>query len=184
MTSIRQSPKQPEVLRRKLLACTAQLAAEQGINAVTIQAVAAAAGVTKGGLLHHFPSKEKLIEAVFRDQIEQFDGAIEALLADDADTHGCFSRAYINVVLQLSDNPLIAQSLSVISDTALCQIWSDWLRDRLTRHQATDASIELEVIRYAADGYWLADLWKVDSAIRQEREILRLHLINATMKAP
>ncbi|MFG1295702.1 TetR/AcrR family transcriptional regulator [Xanthobacter variabilis] len=182
MMNIRQSPKQPEMLRRKLLDCTAQLAAEQGVNAVTVQAVAAAAGVTKGGLFHHFPSKEKLIEAVVRDQMEQFDGAIESHLVDDSDNYGCFTRAYLNVVLQLGDNPLFAQSLSLTCDPMLCEIWSDWLRGRLARHQTTDSSIELEIIRYAADGYWLTDLWRVDNDIRREREAVRLHLINATRK--
>jgi AcrR family transcriptional regulator len=57
--------KQPEQVRRALLDCAAQLAVENGLSAVTLQAVAEAAGVTKGGLLHHFASKQILIEAVF-----------------------------------------------------------------------------------------------------------------------
>lgn len=36
----------------------------QGIANLTIEAVAAEAGLSKGGLLHHFPSKDRLIEAM------------------------------------------------------------------------------------------------------------------------
>lgn len=183
MLAPRRRTKQPELLRRKLLDCTARLAAEQGIVAVTVQAVAAAAGVTKGGLFHHFPSKEKLIEAVFRDQLDRFDAAIESALVGDSDTRGCFSRAYVNVVVHLGDNPLMTQSLSVISDPALRKLWSDWLRMRLDRHRATDAGVDLEVIRYAADGVWLADLWGVEGDLREDRDTLRLRLLNDTKKS-
>lgn len=36
----------------------------QGIASMTLDAVAAEAGISKGGLLHHFPSKDRLIEAL------------------------------------------------------------------------------------------------------------------------
>lgn len=172
--------KQPEVVRRALLDCTARLAAEHGIAAVTAQAVAAAAGVTKGGLFHHFPSKEKLIEAVFKDQIDQFDAAVESALIGDPYTDGCFTRAYVNVVVRLGDNPLMAQSLSVMNDPALRKLWSDWIRARLERHRETDSGAHLETVRYAADGIWLSDLWGVDTDLRSDREALRSRLLDAT----
>ena len=63
MTNAHERKKQPEVVRRNLLDCAAKLAAEQGVAALSVQAVADAAGVTKGGLFHHFPSKQVLLEA-------------------------------------------------------------------------------------------------------------------------
>lgn len=165
-----------------MLDCTSRIAAEQGLNAVTVQAVAAAAGVTKGGLFHHFSSKEKLIEAVVRDQLDQFDAAIEERLTADGNTHGCFTRAYVEVVLGLDDNPLMAQALSLIGDPMLCAIWSGWLRNRLERHRETDSGVKLEIVRYASDGYWLTDLWKVADDVRGERDTVRLHLLNSTKK--
>jgi AcrR family transcriptional regulator len=36
----------------------------QGIANLTLEAVAAEAGMSKGGLLHHFPSKDRLVEAM------------------------------------------------------------------------------------------------------------------------
>src|SRR5581483_4435078 len=46
--------KQPEQVRRALLDCAATIAMDHGVSGITVQAVAAAAGVTKGGLFHHF----------------------------------------------------------------------------------------------------------------------------------
>jgi AcrR family transcriptional regulator len=63
--------KQPELVRRALLDHAAKLAVEQGLAAVTVQAVSDAAGVTKGGFTHHFPSKQALIDTVFHELLEK-----------------------------------------------------------------------------------------------------------------
>ena len=46
--------------RDRILAALRALLAEGGTDAVTLEAVAARAGVSKGGLLYHFPSKAAL----------------------------------------------------------------------------------------------------------------------------
>ncbi len=42
-----------------------RVAEEQGLSAVTIDAVAEEAGITKGGLLYHFPSRTALLGGVY-----------------------------------------------------------------------------------------------------------------------
>jgi AcrR family transcriptional regulator len=49
---------------------------KEGERAATMDAVAAAAGVSKGGLLYHFPSKEAMVEGLCQ--------RLEALTEDDA----------------------------------------------------------------------------------------------------
>src|SRR6266404_2353237 len=55
----------------------------QGINCLTLDAVAAEAGVSKGGLLYHYPSKEKpiaaMVERIVRKWQDDFHAAIEAV---------------------------------------------------------------------------------------------------------
>lgn len=50
----------------RLLDVAAQTLRDQGMAGLTLDAVAKEAGVGKGGLLHHFPSKDALVEAVLR----------------------------------------------------------------------------------------------------------------------
>lgn len=176
--------KQPERVRRALLDCVAKLAAEQGLAAVTIQAVADAAGVTKGGLLHHFASKQALIEAVFADLLDQLDREIEALMAADPDAVGRFTRAYVRACF--ADRMLGATSLwaalavSLITEPALRQLWSQWLVARLERHRDTDDMPTLAVVRLAADGVWLSDLLEKDSVSRRDVAALEPQLLALT----
>lgn len=63
----------PPHARDKVLNAFLAMLHAEGERAATMDAVAARAGVSKGGLLYHFPSKEALGEAVlarFREQAE------------------------------------------------------------------------------------------------------------------
>ncbi len=52
--------------RTRLLDAAAQTLRDQAMAGPTLAAVAKEAGVGKGGLLHHFPSKDALVKAVLR----------------------------------------------------------------------------------------------------------------------
>jgi AcrR family transcriptional regulator len=51
--------------RREIIETATRLFAERGYAAVSIEAVLAACGISRGALYHHFQSKEALLEAVF-----------------------------------------------------------------------------------------------------------------------
>src|SRR5690606_6550579 len=64
--------------RGELLDAAEELLSEQGSTALTLSAVADRAGVSKGGLLYHFSTKEALIKAMVERLIEEFDALIAA----------------------------------------------------------------------------------------------------------
>lgn len=66
----------PPVARSRLLDAFIQILIDQGERSATLEAVAAAAGVSKGGLLYHFASKDALVDALAR-HVEQL-GAADA----------------------------------------------------------------------------------------------------------
>ena len=62
---------------------------------MTLEAVAHEAGVSKGGLLYHFPSKEALISGMVGRLIEGFETALgRALRWEEGAGGGRWSRAY------------------------------------------------------------------------------------------
>jgi len=163
--------KQPEQVRRALLDCAAQIAAEQGASAITIQAVAERAGVTKGGLLHHFESKQALLAAVFSDLLEQMDQEIDRTLAGDPVVRGRFTRAYVRACFSdrlLGERSLwAALSVAIVSEPALRGLWSGWLDGRMARHAETDGDPALVAVRLAADGVWLADMMEKAGGVKR-----------------
>ncbi|WP_159450163.1 TetR/AcrR family transcriptional regulator [Demequina sp. NBRC 110056] len=71
----RRSPK-GEQRRDDIIAAAAELFAEGGLDSVGLTDIAARAGLTRAGLLHHFPSKNDLLLAV----LERRDGGGSAEL--------------------------------------------------------------------------------------------------------
>ncbi|MCG6122840.1 MAG: TetR/AcrR family transcriptional regulator [Microvirga sp.] len=62
--------------RGRILAAAQDLAREVGPGNLSLDAVAARAGVSKGGLLYHFPSKSSLMTGLVEDFVARFDAAV------------------------------------------------------------------------------------------------------------
>jgi len=186
MSKAHKREKQPELVRRSLLDHAARCAVEEGLASLTLQAVADAASVTKGGLLHHFPSKQALIEAVFEDMLGRLDEEIERLMAEDDIEQGRFTRAYIDAFFQVTHDgpksPWAALAISSMTDARLRALWSEWMKDRLEHHAATDSHPAFKLARYAADGIWLANLTETDGIPADELAGLRDQLKRMTLQ--
>lgn len=68
--------------REKILDAAAELVAEIGAGRLTLDAVAERAGLSKGGLLYNFPSKDALLQGMIQRMIDQVVEAREALRAE------------------------------------------------------------------------------------------------------
>lgn len=71
----------PEERRAEIIAAATDLISATGFNATTIDDFARAAGISRPGLLHHFPTKEALLEAVLT---RRDNDTVEALRGDAA----------------------------------------------------------------------------------------------------
>ena len=162
MSSAYHRKKQPERVRSQLLEVAARLSLEQGIAAVTLDAVSQAAGVSKGGLLHHFPNKLALLDGLFDELVARFDRAIEKAMAADKVEKGRFTRAYLTVCFALDQGAegqgWQALTIALIAEPPLTARWRAWVARRAAEFATTDSSPDCLLARFAADGVWLADL--------------------------
>ena len=76
--------------RMELLQAAARVVERQGSAQLTLEAVAAEAGLSKGGLLYHFPTKQALIEAMVEQLVQEFSADIERKRQG-----GSFLEAYV-----------------------------------------------------------------------------------------
>lgn len=145
-------------MRAAILVAAGQIASAQGVQTLTIQAVAAAAGVTKGGLLHHFPDKDSLIHALRDLAVAAFEAELERMMAADPQPEGRFTRAYIRSCLdpETALGGTGALITALWADPAMRHDWYHWMAGLEARHAATDGATRLRLLRYAADGVWMA----------------------------
>ncbi|HEU4947275.1 MAG TPA: TetR/AcrR family transcriptional regulator [Kribbella sp.] len=77
------SPRRADARRnREKLLAVALRALSQSDEDVPLDAIAKAAGVGIGTLYRHFPTREALVEAVYRNEVERLCGAVDNLLRD------------------------------------------------------------------------------------------------------
>jgi AcrR family transcriptional regulator len=79
MSRVRTRPTRDDT-REKLFGAAARVFEEQGIGGASIEAVAAAAGFTRGAFYSNFKSKDELIIAMLEDHVEQSIARIRDLL--------------------------------------------------------------------------------------------------------
>ena len=66
--------------RQRILNAAAELVRTEGSAHLSLNAVAARAGISKGGLLYNFPTKSALLKALVQQYIEEFDATLEKRL--------------------------------------------------------------------------------------------------------
>ena len=175
--------KQPEFVRRSLLDQAARITLEQGLSKVTFQSVADAVGVTKGGVMHHFSTKNALVLEVFHDAMAKFESEVSHAMAKDPVSYGSFTRAYIDATISLGekgqaefDNQATLYVL-MLGDRELRELWAKWANEQLQKHEATDNTETLCMVRLVADGIWLSDFSGINISDKQS---LRARLIKMT----
>lgn len=177
--------KEPELVRRKILHAVGRIVVAKGMGAVSLDAVAREAGVSKGGLMHHFPSRQALIEAFFASLLAVLDVRIAACLTADAEPRGRFTRAYVTVVTGgvgegEEGRTLTAAALAACFQPELAALWTAWVREGLARCGEDDHSLPGKIARYAADGIWLEDCAGTGPAETPERGAVIRQLLAMT----
>jgi AcrR family transcriptional regulator len=160
-------PKSRSATREALLRAASQVVIDKGVEALTLDAVAKQAGVSKGGLLYHFPNKDALIGGMVEQLIQDFETVLQAEFdQDDAPgTPGHWVRAYIRATLRFSKQSLalIARLSSIAVDSPhvlkAAEIYEQQWRQRVETSgiDPTKATI----ILLATDGLWLSELFQV-----------------------
>ena len=173
--------KQPEAVRQQLLEVAAKLSLEKGPASVTLDAVSQAAGVSKGGLLHHFPNKLSLLDGLFADLTEKLDRALADWMREDPHPRGRFTRAYVAVFFQpegLQDgDQWKVLTVALISEPHLRERWRQWMERHLAENVGTDSFPDAALVRYAVDGLWLADLLGTPVMDAEARAAMLLRLM-------
>jgi AcrR family transcriptional regulator len=137
--------------RAKLLDAAGTVIRRDGPQALTLDAVAAEAGVSKGGLLYHFKSKRELLDGLVTRWLDEFQADIDA-------APGNFVAGYVRA----SDGAHAEEAGLLAALVADPQVLAA-VRDRYATWQDLVASwggdpVDATVARLAADGLWLADL--------------------------
>jgi AcrR family transcriptional regulator len=170
----RTAGRSPEETRRALLAAAAEAIRVRGIHA-SLEEIARFAGVSKGGLIYHFASKDELITELVRTELAAFQASIDAALDPDDTAPGRLTRAYIRAVLSGTDDEA-RESLALITQLMTLPAVAEVARadaERIDAALAADGLPEdvLALVVAAADGMSSAPLWGGSAGTPADRRL-------------
>lgn len=149
--------------RDRLLDAAEVLLAEGGPRALTLDAVAAAAEVSKGGLLYHFPSKDALVEGLLDRLRARGEEDAAAMRADPDGPVAFYLRTSVPAAggsagedAALSRTVQAAVTLATAGDAgaraALAAVSAGWYA---VLREAVDDPDLARVVQLVGDGLWL-----------------------------
>ncbi|MDR8409012.1 TetR/AcrR family transcriptional regulator [Nonomuraea sp. 3-1Str] len=167
--------------RDELLDAAEDLLCDQGSAALTLSAVADRAGVSKGGLLYHFSSKETLIKAMVERLIDDFD---QLMAAQSGDT---YTERYLTATLAAVRSGRLRRWAVVTGASGnlfllapLREAMTRWHRDELRGEPDPLAS---QVVRLACEGLW--DVASHDPELNTESDLQALEArLRSLLKPP
>lgn len=181
--------------RDKILDATERVILRDGPHRVSVDAVLAESGMSKGGFFHHFPNKAALLGGL----LERLSRAVAAMAAPsmrgDPRLRGRALRAQIAVAFDLPPAErertralVLALLAGVMESQDVAARARKANRDALTlaSNEGVDRGAAL-CVQLALDGYILGEAFKTIKLDRDDREALRATLqalVDSTPKRP
>jgi AcrR family transcriptional regulator len=142
--------------REALLDAAEAVLCEHGTQALTLSAVAERAGVSKGGLLYHFASKDALIQGMVERVISEFDAKVASFEG------ASYSHAFVEATFAILADPAgerTTRRWATITAAAASPELIAPLREALKRWHHRDPGenadpVTATVVRLAAEGLW------------------------------
>lgn len=100
--------------RDKLISVTLDLLGRDGLRATTTSAVTEAAGVSRGALLHHFPTKEDLLKEALRVMLRRETDSIRAM-AQDIERGALDPDGFLDALWAKFSGPLFMVTLEYVT---------------------------------------------------------------------
>lgn len=169
--------------RDKILAAAEELVAEQGAGKLTLDAVAKRAGISKGGLIHNFASKEQLLQAMVEHMLHLFQQRLAAEKAKEAPTPTGEFKTILRLGLELDEQFLKVSSGLLAAASAqpkLLEPVRTWYHQYYSGLAKGDLKFPLAaILALASDGMYLLNLLGLLSLTGEqkkqvEEEILKL----------
>ena len=156
----------PIETRERILNAAEERLLAAGPGGLVLDAIAADAGVSKGGLLYHFASKEALVSGLCQRMLDRFDHLLGAARSVEDQAPGAQTRAYLASTVTADGKPadnsaqLMAGILATLGTDSshveeIRRHFSRW-QERLEDDGLDDATAT--IVRLAADGLWLSAL--------------------------
>lgn len=178
-----ESPPPERTARERLLDAALHVVAQSGAGHLTLEAVAEGAGVSKGGLLYHFKTKEALLQGLLDRHMRQLEATFTRELEALGGGPNAAVQAYIKALIACENLGLDNEgSLSIVAAVANDPTLLEDLRREVQRsyREVVESHPEpLQAMRLmlAAEGLVLMDIFGITVLDAEQRVAFQENLL-------
>ena len=174
--STHKTPSRPALTtREKILLCAREITMEHGAQRLTIDAVARRAGLSKGGVLYHFPSKKALMSAMIQQYADLLESRLQQGMQRHSDAADPLLHGYASWFQSFSRNDEGSRSwgsslFAVHSfDPKLLEPLAHWYRRLADRMRESPTGFEnAAIVVLALEGLFYLKLFDLDTLSPEE----------------
>jgi AcrR family transcriptional regulator len=162
--------------RERILEAAERVVGDVGAARMTLEGVAQAAGVSKGGLLYHFPSKEALLGALAKRYVEGMVDCVEQAKTGAGETDGRDLKACIVGILSTESRSKVrgmgaAFFAAAANDLTLLEVIRERIAQYMRRIEDSDVDFaRAAVVTLAIDGLMMRESLRISSFTDEQRE--------------
>lgn len=164
--------KEPVENRKLILEAAVDLAGHLELSQISFDALSKKCGLSKGGIIHHFPNRDTILHTLFKESMDEFTIRFHKEL--DISIHESPALTYLRLSVNDSKKPKNRKMMKLIfkclvNNEAYCQIWNRWVTEHILKGLTEEEKSSALTILLIADGLWYG-------------EVLGLHLLNSQQK--
>jgi len=160
----------------EILLAASKIVNEKGIFNLTLDATAAEAGISKGGLLYHFPSKEALVKGMVEHLAENYKQNLDSKVELSSEKKGRWTKSYVDVTFNsphenkdMHAGLLAAKAVNNELMNPIRELYKEWQAE--IENDGIDP-VKATIIRLATDGLWLSELFDLHHIGETKKEII------------
>ncbi len=160
----------------EILHAASKIVSERGILNLTLEATALEAGVSKGGLLYHFPSKDALVKGMIDHLAENYREKLAANVEKSLDEKGRWIKSYVEVTFKtpyenkdMQAGLLAAKAVNGELLEPIRELYTTW--QEKIENDGIDPTLAT-IIRLATDGIWLLELYDIHYMDEEKKEMV------------
>lgn len=173
-----------DLTRNHILETTKQFILENDFNSLTLDAVAKKAEVSKGGLLYHFPSKDKLIMGLGEKLFKEFEKNFYKAGESDPIEKGKWTRALIETtkkdLIQDAELNVGVLAASILEQKASKNISGTYNSIIEKLQDDSLSTVIVDIIRVSLDGLYYSQTLNVAPLEEERIEVVIQELIKMT----
>ncbi|QNR95834.1 TetR/AcrR family transcriptional regulator [Stenotrophomonas sp. 169] len=176
--------------KTRILDAAVRVINREGVRAVTFESVSSEAGLTRGGLLYHFPSREALLRGIDAHLVQAWEASMEALAGKPTAQTTAVERyeAYMRVSAQSATRAELLFMLESMDPETGSAPWNEamlrWAPSPPAAGTVAPSAWDPFIARLAADGLWIYEAMYNGTLDAAERAIIVARLAQLLKPEP